>query len=261
MLLTFVQRRPDATQAGLDKFLFGQAAALLQRDVIAMAVVGGVALALIVLFWKEFKLLVFDPDFAAAIGFPVRAIDLVLTSLLVVAIVIGLESVGVILMSALVVAPAAAARQWTDHLGGMVVLAALFGAASGIAGAVISARAVNVPTGPTVVLCAGSIVIVSLLFAPARGVVVARLRDRRSRRRFGARHVLDHLYALSEQHEDPGHAHATSVLEAMTGRRTGVRADLDALQGEGLAQRSADGDWAITDAGRDRVRRDRQVER
>jgi manganese/zinc/iron transport system permease protein len=261
MLLTFVQRRPDATQAGLDKFLFGQAAALLQRDVIAMAVTGGVALLLIVLFWKEFKLLAFDPDFAAAIGFPVRAIDVVLTTLLVVAIVIGLESVGVVLMSALVVAPAAAARQWTDHLGGMVALAALFGAASGIAGAVISARAVNVPTGPTVVLCAASVVAVSLLFAPARGLVFARLRDRRTRRRFGARHVLEHLYALSEQHEDPGHAHATSVLEAMTGRRAGVGADLDALEGQGLAQRSADGEWAITDAGRDRIRRDRQVER
>lgn len=255
MLLTFIQRRPDATQAGLDKFLFGQAAALLQRDVTAMALAGAAAVALVVLLWKEFKLLTFDPEFAAALGFRIGAIDVALTTLLVVAIVIGLEAVGVVLMSAMVVAPAAAARQWTDHLGGMVVLAAVFGATAGVSGAIISARVTGLPTGPTVVLAAGVIVVISLLFAPARGLVVRWVRDRRSRRRFGARRVLGDLYALGEQHDDPEHAHATAVLEAMSGGRAGVRADLDELERAGLARRSGD-EWAITGAGRERVRRE-----
>ncbi|MEN9934846.1 MAG: hypothetical protein RLZZ387_1425 [Chloroflexota bacterium] len=178
MLLTFVQRQPNANQAGLDKFLFGQAAALLERDVAAMAAFGLPALLLMLLFWKEFKLLSFDPGFAASLGMPVRLLDVLLTSLLVVAIVIGLQTVGVVLMSALIVAPAAAARQWTDRLGVMVGLSALFGAAAGVSGAVLSSVAARLPTGPTIVLCVSGLVLFSLLFGARRGLVWGWVRRR-----------------------------------------------------------------------------------
>src|SRR5688572_818781 len=153
MLLTFIQKQPDASQAGLDKFLFGQAATLLERDVWVMAGLGAVALGTVLLLWKEFKILSFDPDFGTSLGYPMRRLDIFLTMLLVIAIVVGLQTVGVVLMSAMVVAPAVAARQWTDRLGVMVVLAAGFGALSGVAGALISNSAEHLPTGPTVVLC------------------------------------------------------------------------------------------------------------
>ncbi len=171
VLLTYVQRLPDAAQAGLTTFLFGQAATMLARDVVVIASLGGAAVLLVALFWKQFKLVSFDPDFAATIGIRVRLMDVLLTTLLVVAIVIGLQTVGVVLMSALVVAPAAAARQWTDSLSRMVVLSAAFGALSGVGGAVTSAATVGLPTGPTIVLVATVIVAVSLLFAPRRGIV------------------------------------------------------------------------------------------
>jgi manganese/zinc/iron transport system permease protein len=171
VLLTFVQRRPDASQAGLDRYLFGQAAGLLREDVITMAVLGGIALLLMLAAWKELKLLAFDPDYGAAAGLPMRAVDVLLTSLLVVAVVVGLQAVGVVLMSAMLVAPAVAARQWTDRLGVMTLLAGLFGAAAGVVGAVLSAEASRLPTGPTIVLCATAIVLVSLLVAPRRGLV------------------------------------------------------------------------------------------
>jgi manganese/zinc/iron transport system permease protein len=180
MLLTFIQRQPNAQQAGLDKFLFGQAATLLERDVAAMAALGLPALALMLLFWKEFKLLSFDPEFATSLGLPVRALDVLLTTLLVVAIVIGLQTVGVVLMSALIVAPAAAARQWTNRLEVMVALSGLFGGVAGVSGALISSAAARLPTGPTIVLCISVIVVVSLLLAPARGLVWRWMRQRRS---------------------------------------------------------------------------------
>lgn len=182
MLLTFIQRQPDAGQAGLDKFLFGQAAALLQRDVITMAVLGGLALLTMAIFWKEFKLLSFDPDYGASLGYPMRWLDILLTTLLVIAIVIGLQTVGVVLMSAMIVAPAAAARQWTDRLGVMVTLSALFGAVAGVSGAVISSSVQQLPTGPTIVLCISAIVLLSLFFAPNRGLVWNWFQRRRNRR-------------------------------------------------------------------------------
>ncbi|CAN5589209.1 iron chelate uptake ABC transporter family permease subunit [soil metagenome] len=247
VLLTFIQRLPDANQAGLDKFLFGQAAALVADDVEIMAALGALAVATTAIFWKEFKLLSFDPGFGASVGFPMRGLDVLLTSLLVIAIVIGLQTVGVVLMSAMIVAPAAAARQWTDRLAIMVVLAALFGALAGVIGAAISGTTAQVPTGPTIVLVASVIVGFSLLFATNRGLAFRWMRERRSSRLLRTQAVLADLYTLSLQHRDPDHAHPSDVLEAMSSR--GVEASLDALHDRGLARRM-NGGWALTAQGR-----------
>ena len=179
MLLTYIQRQPDASQAGLDKFLFGQAATMIQGEVRNMAIVSAVALGILLALWKSFKLLSFDSDFAATIGYPVRVLDVLLTTLIVVAIVIGLQAVGVVLMSAMIVAPAAAARQWTNRLGVMVLLSAAFGAIAGVSGATISASETHLPTGPVIVVCASVIVLISLVFAPNRGLLWAWFARRR----------------------------------------------------------------------------------
>jgi manganese/zinc/iron transport system permease protein len=181
MLLTYIQRQPDASQAGLDKFLFGQAATMIQSEVQNMAIVGAVALLILFLLWKSFKLLSFDSDFAATIGYPVRVLDVLLTTLIVVAIVLGLQAVGVVLMSAMIVAPAAAARQWTNRLGVMVLLSALFGALAGVSGATISSTQTHLPTGPVIVVCVSAIVLFSLCFAPNRGLLWAWFARRRKR--------------------------------------------------------------------------------
>jgi len=107
-LLTLIQRLPTASKAGLDKFLFGNASTLLRQDLQVMLALGGLTLLFVLLFWKEFKLLAFDPDFLHSLGRNTLTLDVFLTTLLVVAIVIGLQAVGVVLMSALVIAPAVA---------------------------------------------------------------------------------------------------------------------------------------------------------
>jgi manganese/zinc/iron transport system permease protein len=163
--LMFKSWTQGSGSASIDRYLFGQAATLLPRDIWLIAGSGALALGVVALFWKEFKLLTFDREFAAGLGLPVVGLDILLTGLLVLSIVIGLESVGVVLMSALVVAPAAAARQWTDRLGVMTGLAGLFGAAAGAAGSLLShalsAPGRSVPTGPTIVVCATAIVVLS----------------------------------------------------------------------------------------------------
>jgi len=193
LLLTFIQKLPDASQAGLDKFLFGQAAALVQRDVIAMAVLGATALGIVALLWKEFKLLSFDPDFGASLGYPMRRLDVLLTSLIVVGIVVGLQTVGVVLMSALIVAPAAAARQWTERLSGMVLLSGAFGGLAGLAGAITSSLVARLPTGPTIVLYMSGVVFLSLLLAPERGVLARARRQAGQRWQFAAEALAVHL--------------------------------------------------------------------
>ncbi|RKU27870.1 zinc transporter [Candidatus Poribacteria bacterium] len=185
VLHTLIQRTGNANQAGLDTFLFGQAATILKWDVITIGILGGIVLIIMLIFWKELKLLIFDEGFAASIGLPIRTLDVLLTSLLVIAIVIGLQAVGAVLMSAMIVAPAVAARQWTDRFSLMVILAAIFGALSGVIGTIISSTAAHIPTGPTIILCATLFVIISITLAPNRGLVWNSSRHRRNRRNIG----------------------------------------------------------------------------
>ena len=252
VLLTFIQRQPDASQAGLDRFLFGQAAGLLQRDLVTMAVLGGIALAVMLLVWKELKLLAFDPDYGASLGFPMRALDVLLTSLLVIAIVVGLQTVGVVLMAAMVIAPFAAARQWSDRLGVTAALAGAYGALAGVAGTVLSSETERLPTGPTIVLCATAIVVVSLLFAGRRGLVWQAVRGRRDRRRLRLAAVLADLSELELQHPDESRGHSAAVLSVMSG---GAQASLEELERQGAVARVGDDAWQLTDAGRERAER------
>ncbi|MFW5904914.1 MAG: metal ABC transporter permease [bacterium] len=257
VILTFLQSRPMAAQAGLETFLFGQAATLRVQDVLLICGAGGGALLLLGVFWKEFKLLAFDREFGASLGFPMTRVDVLLTSLLVVSIVLGLQTVGVVLMSALVVAPAAAARQWTDSLAVMVMLAAALGGLAGVTGAAVSAVGGGVPTGPAIVLVASGVVATSLLVAPRRGLGAELLRRIRVRRRVRADAILSHLYALAVQHDDPvGHPHPVSVLDIMEERETGIRRSLEVLARRGWAREVRAGEWALTEEG---VRRARQL--
>jgi manganese/zinc/iron transport system permease protein len=249
MLLTFTQRLPDATQAGLDKFLFGQAATLLQSDVITMGVIAAIALGLLAVFWKEFKLISFDTEFAASLGFPVRVLDVVLITLLVVAIVIGLQTVGVVLMSAMIVAPAAAARQWTDKLHVMVILGGLFGALAGVTGTLISGSLERLPTGPMIVVCVSLIVLFSMLFATNRGLVWNWIRARRNAHKLRAQAVLADLNTLALQHPDQQHGHSVAVLRAMSTNPDGVSYALHQLEQRGQAREMGHDIWALTDAG------------
>ncbi len=182
VLLTLIQNQNTANQAGLDKYLFGQAAALVTRNVITFAILGGIAFLVLLAFYKEFKLLTFDADFAASIGLPVRALDVLLTSLIVIAVMIGLQTVGVVLMAAMIIGPGAAARQWTDRLPTMLTLAGAFGALAGVTGAVISVQGDRLPTGPMIILVLTVIVLVSIVLAPRHGFVPQRIRQWRNRR-------------------------------------------------------------------------------
>ena len=174
VLMTIIQKQPIANQSILNKFLFGNVSTLLHADLYAMAGIACIVLLCMQLFWKELTLITFDPGFAHALGFSVFALDILLTVLMVFAIVIGLQTVGVVLMSTMLIAPAAAARQWTSNIKVMTILAVLFAVTSGMIGAVLSSLISQLPTGPTIVVVLSTMVISSLLFAPHRGVMYHR---------------------------------------------------------------------------------------
>ncbi|MGB0631701.1 MAG: metal ABC transporter permease [Alphaproteobacteria bacterium] len=181
VLLSHIQTLESAGQAGLNSFLLGSTAALTagEAQLIAGASVAAIAVALV--FMKEFGAVAFDEGFAAAQGWRVARIDLVMLALLLAIVAIGLKTVGLILIIALVIIPPAAARFWTERLGRMVALSGAFGGLSGWIGGSISALFPDMPAGAVIVLAAAAILTASLLFAPSRGVIAWSLRRVRQR--------------------------------------------------------------------------------
>jgi manganese/zinc/iron transport system permease protein len=256
VLLTRIQAGGGGGQAGLSTFLFGQAAAMLRGDLWVMGAVTGAALLAVSALWKEFKLVSFDPGFAAAIGLPVPALEIALTVMIALAIVVGLQLVGVVLMTAMIVAPAVAARQWTTRLGPMALLAGGFGIVAGVAGAVVSATVRGLSTGPVIVLAVSAIVVVSLLLAPGRGLVWTGLAAAAERRRLRGQQVLLTLRRLAEEHGDPAYPAERGTLDAYHRAPTGPA--LARLEAEGLVRPvrhdpEPTPHWRLTEAGRARA--------
>lgn len=163
-LLTISQKFPNANQAGLETFIYGQASTMLLRDVKIIAITSTFILLTICIFWKEFKVITFDKEYANTMGLPVAKLEALLTTVIVLTIVIGLQSVGAILMSAMMIAPAITAKQWATNMGHMFVAAGVIGVIGSTLGTLISAFYTGIPTGPTIVVCGSIIAIGSILF-------------------------------------------------------------------------------------------------
>lgn len=202
LMLTVIQKSGNAAQSGLDHFLFGKAAALVGSDLYAFMIVAFILLIVVYTLFKEFSLLAFDKAYAKSIGYPVRILELILTSLIVLAVVIGIQAVGVVLMAAILITPAAAARFWTDKITVMVLLACVFGAFSGLAGAYISFVAPTMPTGPWIVIIISTIAFISFFLAPKRGVVYRLIRQNTIRQTINNENVLKVLYQLGEENKN-----------------------------------------------------------
>ncbi|AWJ88606.1 metal ABC transporter permease [Azospirillum baldaniorum] len=193
VLLSVIQNLELGGQAGLKTFILGQTAAMAQGEAIAIGLLAAGAALAVALLFKELRVLAFDPGFAAVQGWPVGALDLVLMGLATLVTVIGLQTVGLILVVALLIIPPAAARFWTDRLPALTVAAAVIGALSGWLGAALSALLPKLPAGAVIVLVAGGFFLLSFLFAPARGLVAAALRQGRLRLTFAERRALADL--------------------------------------------------------------------
>jgi manganese/zinc/iron transport system permease protein len=245
LLLTAIQHSGSGNQSGLDQFLFGKAASMGQRDV---WVFGGVALMLlliVVVFFQAFKLVAFDRDFARATGLPVRRLEFLLSTVTVLSVATGIQAVGVVLMAALLITPAAAARFWTDNMVKMVLLAAVFGLLSGLFGAWVSYTAPAMPTGPWIVMLLSVIAVVSVLAAPERGIWARVRLQRANRRKMLRENTLKVLFLLATEAGEAAERSAFFSREAIVDRRPfegkALEKGLRRLSNEGLVESSPQG--------------------
>ena len=207
-LMGLATRMETGNAAGLTSFIYGKTASMLFFDAMLIAMTAGLAILFCILFFKEFALICFDADYGATQGWPVGNLDFLMMTIVVVVTVIGLQAVGLILVVALLIIPAAAARFWTFQLRRMLVLSGFFGALSGMLGAGISALMANLPAGAVIVLTASAIFIFSMIFGSARGLMRLLLERQALRRRILHENLLRDLYEWHESMQTSEHATA-----------------------------------------------------
>lgn len=210
--------------AGLEQFLLGHTAALTARDALLLAAASLGVVVLVAVALKEAVLVAFDAAFAAASGWPVGLIDAALVSLVALMVVVGLPAAGAVLVTALVVIPPVAARQWTNRVGPMLLLAGLFGLAAAVAGVLLSTLRPGLATGPLVVLAAAAICFVSFVVAPERGWLARRLGEADRRRQWTRGRVLGECFALCGDDAATGFERAL-VIDRAAGDSGSLRRD------------------------------------
>ncbi|MBL00039.1 MAG: iron ABC transporter [Opitutales bacterium] len=197
-ILGVIQKMPEGSAAGLESFIYGKTASMVMSDFQILVFITVCVITCSLLLFKEFRLLCFDENFAAVLGWPVKFLDILLLALITAVTVAGLQAVGLILIIAFLITPAAATRFWTNQLDRMLMLSALIGAASGWIGASLSAFFPRLPAGAVIVLVAALFFVVSMLIGTERGVMIRLLRQSQLEKRMGRQHLLRALYEILE---------------------------------------------------------------
>lgn len=260
-ILAVVQKLPGTSAAGLESFIYGKPASIIWNDfLLIVSVCAAISLTTIFLF-KEFTLLCFDDAFATSQGWPALFLDIGLLALVTAVTVIGLQSVGLILIIAFLITPPTTARFWTNRLSHMAILSGIFGALSGWLGATVSALYSGLPAGALIVLVAASLFLISMLFAPARGVIPRALRHRRLRQKVARQHVLRAAYEILEQQYIREHGEGGTyfvdnrpfAFEALLAKRTWSQRELQStLRAEQRLEhleRRSNGNLVLSEAG------------
>lgn len=198
-LMSVVQKMETGSAAGLNHFIFGKAASMLPSDAIAILVAAISVSVVCALLFKELRLLCFDAGYAESRGWSVVGLDLLLMGMVAFVTVIGLQAVGLVLVVALLIVPAAAARFWTDQLLPMTIASGLIGALSGYFGAVTSGLLPRMPTGPIIVVVCGLCFVISMVCGSRRGILVRTFQHWSLSRRVGLQHLLRSMYEASER--------------------------------------------------------------
>jgi len=199
LLLTIIQQQDNASQAGLDSFLLGKTASITPEDIWTFGGLAMLTIIVIALLYKQFQILCFDEVFAQAIGLPVRRMELLLSVLTVLSVVVGIQSVGVVLISAMLITPVVAARFWTNRLSVLLLIAALLGSISAIVGVYISYTAPRMPTGPWIVIVASLLTFISFLLGTNQGKLAKFIRRWKHHRKILDENILKTFYQIAEK--------------------------------------------------------------
>ncbi len=248
ILLNKIQHSGNSNQSGLSDFLFGKAATIIRSDLYVFGVLCAIVFSVIPLFYQHFKIALFDEGFSRTIGLNKKLIQSLISSLIIISTAIGIQTVGIILMSALIITPASSAFFWTNNFKKSIIISGFFAATSSVLGVFISYLSPNMPTGPWIIVVLSSIAISSSLFSK-KGLITKRFKAINNKRKMISDNVLKTLYKLGEKENkiDKGYSigeiqnfHQTAFHELSKG--------LNILKKQGFVF-EAGAIWTLTDKG------------
>ncbi|MFT4546584.1 MAG: ABC-type Mn2+/Zn2+ transport system permease subunit [Pseudoalteromonas tetraodonis] len=197
-MIRMIQNRNTGNSGGLDGIFFGDAASLRQQDVLLMLVLTVLTVLLLAALYRPFLVISFDPGFARSAGLPVALLDHVMMMFLAFAIVVALQAVGVVLVSALLITPAATAYLMTDRLHRMLLISGFIGMFSAALGVFLSFLGGKLPSGPFMVLAASFVFATAYLFAPRHGTLTRWWRRKNRSRQIRNENTLKAIYRVLE---------------------------------------------------------------
>ncbi|MDF3128078.1 metal ABC transporter permease [Kiritimatiellaeota bacterium B1221] len=203
VMLSLAQTMGGAA-AGLESFIYGKTASMVGKDLEYLMWITVVTVILCVALQKEFSLICFDENFARSLAWPVHFLDMLMMGLMVGVTVVGLQAVGLILIVAFMIIPAASARFWTEKYRLMWMLAGAIGGLSGWVGASVSAILPRMPAGAVIVLVSGVVFVFSMFFGASRGVCKIKSRQIHMRRKIGRQHFLRAVYEILDAQQTGG---------------------------------------------------------
>ena len=198
ILLSIIQHSENSNQSGLSDFLFGKAATIIHSDLYVFGTMCAIVLVIIPLFYQHFKIALFDYGFAKTIGLNEKLIQSLISGLIVISTAIGIQTVGIILMSALIITPGSSAFFWTNNFKNSIIISGTFAAISSVLGVFISYLSPNMPTGPWIIVMLSTIAILSA-FLSKKGILIKRMKSIKNSRKMVSDNVLKIFYKLGEK--------------------------------------------------------------
>lgn len=248
ILLNIIQHSANSNQSGLSDFLFGKAATIVSSDLYVFGVMCAIVLAIIPLFYQHFKIALFDKGFATTIGLNNRLIQGLISGLIIISTSIGIQTVGIILMSALIITPASSAFFWTNSFKKSIFLSGTFAVISSVIGVFISYLSPDMPTGPWIIVVLSSIAILSAFFSK-KGLITRKIKAVQNSKKMISDNVLKALYKLGESANEVGKGRS---LEEIQNSRSIAPSELSKglriLKGNGLVI-DAGSVWTLTEKG------------
>ena len=197
ILLNIIQHSGNSNQSGLTDFLFGKAATIIKSDLYIFGVIAGIVILILKLFYRHFKIALFDVGFAKTIGLSEKLIQGLISGLIIISTAIGIQTVGIILMSALIITPASSALFWTNDFKKSILLSGVFGCFSSVVGVFISFLSSDMPTGPWIIIILSSIAIFSAFFSK-KGIITKKIMAVKNKRKILSNNVLKIIYGVYE---------------------------------------------------------------
>jgi manganese/zinc/iron transport system permease protein len=256
IILSKIQQLNVINSGLLTKYFLGNPATMLEQDCIIITIISVIALTMFIFYKNKYNAILFDPILSNTLKLNIPLISSIILGITTLIIIAGMQIVGIILMSSLLINPAAAAYQWSKNFNLMVVIAACFGLIATLSGMYLSSMFYHLPPGPMIVIIATIITCLSLLLSP-QGIILEWYHNKQNFKDLDTVQLLSRFLLFNEAKTNPYYAHNIATLTAIGKPIT--QEQLLKLQKQGYLDNPQFNYWALTEQGVQFLKKHKEV--